>query len=843
MNTNTSNMSTMHTSITSDRTQLHIGCAALAIALSAGLATGQLVPCNEFNSRSMAVDAGGSADAAPSEVAVGDLNGDGLPDAVMAVRLEGVINVFLNTPEFGTFGLVNFGTQAFAAGNRPESVAIGDVDGDGDNDIVVVNTRDGALDDASVLLNNGDATFAAPQPYTTGDGTVDVALGDIDGDGDLDIATADSFSDTVTVLRNNGNGTFAPRVTFSVGEAPRGVALGDTDGDGDLDIVVANAFADSIGVLVNNGSGSFGGYAEFAAGDQPRRVALGDMDGDGDLDAVTANEVSDDITLMKNDGSGVFAAPLSSLSGDRPRDITLADMNTDGALDAITANEISNTASVLLNSGTGSFGSIQMVSEFLNEPIAVATGDINVDGQPDLLVANLRLSPTTSGGNIVVHQFGCPNPPVKFCDSYDYQLNSGIGLITSIVSPDVNADGLPDVVLLGRVNVSGSAAISVALNNADGTFGEGLVATANASGFSFNSDFIFESDFNGDGFDDVGYSDSATGSGGTVSILLSNGDGTFPDAAPQFTFQATMCATQGIVTTDFNGDGVQDLAAADCFANSPGQGDISIHLGNGDGTFQTPLLAEFDFFIDSTGGQRMVSADFNGDGHADLAVRGEDTNQHLVAVLLGNGNGTFQTPLYTDSFLFQTRPLHISAGDVTNDGAVDLVVIRANGLVSTLVGNGDGTFELLPGGTPISFFSVGNGEVLDMNGDGRQDLVVQVSDSRNSVIFLGNGNGTYDDGIGTNGSDRGATWTDFDLDGDIDIGRPGPFVNGFSINWNSLAECVADLDANCLLDLTDINLFIGGFIGGNEAADLNGDRLLDLGDVQLFATSFVAGCP
>ena len=177
---------------------------------------------------------------------------------------------------------------------------MGDLDGDLDLDLAVANFLSG---DVSVLLNNGDGTFATDITYGAGTAPVSVAMGDLDGDLDLDLATANRDSDDVSVLLNNGDGTYAADVLYGAGAVPRSVAIGDLDGDLDLDLAVANRNSHNISVLLNNGDGSFAAdvtYA-FGAGLEPYFVAMGDLDGDLDLDLVTANIVSDDVSVLLNE--------------------------------------------------------------------------------------------------------------------------------------------------------------------------------------------------------------------------------------------------------------------------------------------------------------------------------------------------------------------------------------------------------------------------------------------------------------------------------------------------------------------------------------------------------------
>jgi hypothetical protein len=261
-----------------------------------------------------------------------------------------------------------------------------------------------------------------------------------------------------------------------------------------------------------------------------------------------------------------------------------------------------------------------------------------------------------------------------------------------------------------------SNTVSVLLGNGDGTFQPQVTyAVGNSPAF------ITEGDFNGDGHLDLAVANANYfGSGpGDVSILLGNGDGTFQ---PQVTY-AVGYQPSALAAGDFTGNGRTDLAVANFFDNT-----VSVMLGNGDGTFQPART------VASGVAGPLVAGDFNGDGRLDLAVANADG----VHMLVGNGDGTFQPA--------QTVALGISgllvAGDFTGDGHVDLAVVNYNGnSVSVLLGNGDGTFR--PGVTypaglnPISIVAG------DFNGDGKLDLATGNWGDGTVSVLLGNGDGTF----------------------------------------------------------------------------------------------------
>jgi hypothetical protein len=282
----------------------------------------------------------------------------------------------------GTFQLS--GGDSLRVGIGPYSVALGDLNGDGALDLVAANYND---DNVSVLLNQGGGSFASHVTYAVGDAPMNVGLGDVDGDGDLDLVTANVFSDNVSVLLNQGDGTFVSHGAYPVGDGPYSVALGDVDGDGDLDLVTVNYYSGNVSVLLNQGDGSFASHGTYPVGNLPTSVALGDVDGDGDLDLVTANRNSNNVSVLLNDGGGTFALRGTYRVGSGPLSVALGDLDGDGDLDLVTTNLDSGNVSVLFNDGGGTFAP-HGAYPVGTSPWSVALGDVDGDGDLDLVVAN-----------------------------------------------------------------------------------------------------------------------------------------------------------------------------------------------------------------------------------------------------------------------------------------------------------------------------------------------------------------------------------------------------------------------------------------------------------------------
>jgi FG-GAP-like repeat len=189
----------------------------------------------------------------PFSVAVGNFNGDGSPDLAVADRGGNSVRILLGNGN-GTFAP----QTPIAVGNAPDAIAVGDFNGDGKLDLAVANSYFGTNGGTvSVLLSNGNGTFAAPMTMAVGDDPLAIAVGDFNGDGKIDLAVANFDSGTISILLGNGNGTFAPQTTVPVGSYPSSIAVGDFNGDGKLDLAVASVRTGHMSVLLGNGNGTF----------------------------------------------------------------------------------------------------------------------------------------------------------------------------------------------------------------------------------------------------------------------------------------------------------------------------------------------------------------------------------------------------------------------------------------------------------------------------------------------------------------------------------------------------------------------------------------------------------
>jgi hypothetical protein len=328
----------------------------------------------------------------PRSVAVGDFNGDGRRDLVVANEISVNVSILLGNGN-GTFGAAT----NFAVGTGPQSVAVGDFNGDGKQDLAVANQLS---NNVSILLGNGNGTFGAATNFAAGTGPLSVAVGDFNGDGKQDLATANQFSGNVSILLGNGNGTFGAATNFGAGSAPFSVAVGDFNGDGRQDLAVANQGSANVSILLGNGNGTFGAATNFGAGSAPFSVAVGDFNGDGRQDLAVVNQGSANVSILLGNGNGTFGAATNFAAGTGPLSVAVGDFNGDGRQDLAVANQFSDNVSILLN-GTALVVGGPLIAAVLpssrsvqvNTPVTVFATVINI-GQA--IAPGCSIAPLTS---------------------------------------------------------------------------------------------------------------------------------------------------------------------------------------------------------------------------------------------------------------------------------------------------------------------------------------------------------------------------------------------------------------------------------------------------------------
>jgi hypothetical protein len=332
----------------------------------------------------------------PNAVAIGDLDGDGKPDFVVSNSSDNTFSVFRNTSVGSSISFapkVDFMTSA-----NPGNIVLGDVDGDGKLDLVIVTSDHQIVSIYRNTSTSGNISFAARVDITVGVLPAGIALGDLDGDGKLDFAVANSGDNTFSVYRNTstiGAISFASNVNVTTNNWPTGIAIADLDGDGMPDVVITG-WSNTVSVYRNastSGSISFAIKVDFATGSSPGPVVIGDIDGDGKPDIAVVNNSSDDIVSiyrnMSTTGNISFTSRSDFATGSYPNGIAIGDLDGDGKPDLVVTDDFSNSV-VLRNTSTIGNNSFAPKVEVVagTNPSGIAIGDLDGDGKPDLVVSN-----------------------------------------------------------------------------------------------------------------------------------------------------------------------------------------------------------------------------------------------------------------------------------------------------------------------------------------------------------------------------------------------------------------------------------------------------------------------
>jgi hypothetical protein len=630
-----------------------------------------------------------------------------------------------------------------------QTIVGGDFNGDGIPDAASLSVSPNRV---SVFLGDSAGALNLKASYVIGPSSASIIAADFNGDGKLDLAVVDSGiscgSDpgSIFVLLGNGDGTFQTPARYAADSGPVSIVATDFNGDGQLDLAVANARSASISILLGVGDGTFQRATQFLVDQGPYSLVAADFNSDGRQDLAISNRLSNTVAILPGNGDGTFQDPISFPVAEGPGFLATGDFNGDGKPDVAVLFDSTNTLSILLGTGGGFLA--RPVNYVVGaSPNSLALADLDGDGVLDIL------APDPSSRSVLI-LWGNLNG--MFDAAPLYPVGDGPA---SVALADFNGDGIADLVTPNQ----GSSDFSVLLGNRDGTFRVlSRVALSDPSAAT-RPTAIGVGDFNGDGTPDLAI---ALGSPlDRVTILLGKGNGTFQTGG---NFR-TGADPVSVLVADFNGDGKLDLATANSNQTSNSDfGSMTVLLGNGDGTFRAPVT--YDAGVRP---YAVVAGDFNGDGVPDLAVGagGDAATQQpsTVAILLGQGDGTFQPAQY--SVIAQNRVSSapagsLAVGDVNGDGNLDLVV-TTSGSVVVLAGAGDGTFQQTT--FPISS-GASSIALADIDGDGNLDLVIAHSSGDMSYL-LGNGDGTFQSETHFPGGGSPA-WTaigDFNGDGKPDL--------------------------------------------------------------------------
>ena len=527
----------------------------------------------------------------PKSVAIDDFNGDLKPDIVVANQGDGGIGLLKGNGN-GTFN----NQLVFATGPSPVALAIGDFNEDGKPDVVTSNSGNATI---SLLINNqffGTPGFLKHVDLSATAKGSGVITGDFNGDGHDDIAAIAAGTDSVSVLTGKGDGTMNFRVDFGTGSDPVAVVAGDFTGDGRTDIGVVNNIDNSVNILPSLGLEIFQHRLTTATGNLPTSVAAADFNGDQKLDLAVVNHSDNSVLILTGNGDGSFSAqPSRPQTGNKPTAIVAVDLNKDTKLDLVVTNAVDNTISVFKGHGDGNFSSA-LTYTVGKKPVALAAADVNNDSNMDVIVVD-------QNDNNCAFLAGNGDGTLKGAKFFSVGPASGP---VAIALGDFG-NGKVDVAVAN----SATGGVAVLLGNGNGGFS---TPTLNLTGSSPSAVAI--GDFNGDGKNDLAVTNNKSNN---VSILLGNGDGTFQGHVDYPTAKSPWSVTTG----HFNADGNLDLAVG---AATAGTNRVSILVGDGHGAF-LPRTDHATTFLSGGSGEAIAVGDFNGDGVDDVVAADQLANK------------------------------------------------------------------------------------------------------------------------------------------------------------------------------------------------------------------------
>lgn len=677
----------------------------------------------------------------PVEMAMGDLNGDGLMDVVSALYSSASSNPFSRVSANLSNGDGTYQPPiVLDVGERPTDFLLTDFNNDNVLDAAVV---DADRNSVFTLLGNGDGTFQTGTEFTGLSQPLNMDAADINGDTFVDVVAANNIVNTVSILLGNGNGTLQTPTDIEIGGTNSlNPVFADMDADGDLDLVVAHRGSNRIEFHKGNGDGTFEEPDYFPTALAPDDMVIDYFDADAHLDIATAT-FNGAVSVLLGDGTGSFSPRVDYPVTGNPRGLRAADFDKDGALDFVVPSSNGNfgSLSVLFGNGDGTFATevLVYVPRFAERADA---DDADGDGNVDIIAAA-----TASVGDITFFRGSGTRvfETQKIIPTGNYG-NTGLAMV------DMDGDGNRDLVTSRRTGNmvlvllgDGNADFAVPLEYPSATGLEDLLVT----------------DVNNDTVPDVVTAHRNTDQ---IGILLGNGDGTLQNAF----FLGATADVRGLAAGDIDRDGKQDILSV------PGPtGGVEIRLGIDGISFEEP------YEITTQGSsQDVFLGDVDDDNNLDLVV----AKTGVMALYLGNGDGSFAAPRN-----LQINGISVVFDDINRDGVVDIVTGDGDGMLSVLPGIGDGFF-----GAALRYDVNRHSDpprltyllLEDINLDGNNDAVFSYDPCQCVGVMPGDGAGGFSDLIRY---DLGGTFTvgvdvrDVNNDGLPDVVSANSGANNLSV--------------------------------------------------------------
>lgn len=772
--------------------------------------------------------------------AVADLNGDGIPD-LFVQDYFGTYDVFLGNGD-GSFTEKG---SAFGPSSETGAFILGDFNNDGIPDVAAIDASSYAPNNTiTIFLGNGDGTFTvAGSSPAIGYNPTAIATADVNGDGNADLIVVQQGSSTssggqVVIFFGNGDGTFTQASsTTSLASIAGSILPADLNSDGHVDLVAGGLGSSGVAILLGKGDGTFTSAASISQAGEATPV-VADVNNDGFPDLVFGAANTSYLTVFLGNGDGTFTEAATNPNGKLVigNSLAIADFNQDGIPDVAYTN--GNTTGILFGNGDGTFVQFPAALTFDTYGFGTAfvAADFNGDGWPDVLaidgsgrtIADSLTQPTETATASATVSMAAAGPHLVDTSypgdsNYDASISGTVSLwgapptttttltmtsagaqVTSVTSGsvvtltatvvagaspvttgevnfcDASATLCSDIRLLGTVHLSSSGTATFKFVPGPGTHsykamfvedGYGLTSSSPVTTLTVGAQPVVYSDVAGittSGFPGdysltatvVGYG-GPTAPTGSVSFLDTSYGNTSLATAPLgpstvgrgwlMSETPTLSnAPTSEVAGDFNGDGIPDVAVLSASSLYGGPYYVTVFFGAGNGTFTASPTVQVTGVQESP---TMIGGDFNGDGKVDLAVlsyNGYSTS--YVTTLLGNGDGTFGTA--QTGVAYNQGPVggdvvpgSMVAADFNGDGKMDLAIVGdyvSSGGVTILLGNGDGTFTAAGPNLDVSgdFGLIATG---DFNGDGIPDLVATnyFDFGTSPTIFLGKGDGTF----------------------------------------------------------------------------------------------------
>ena len=543
-------------------------------------------------------------------------------------------------------------------GRHPRVVRPADLNGDGLLDLV---SADDESPQVSVRLALGGGRFGEPVGFDTAGGPLSVTVADVVAGPELDLVVANNMPSSIALLAGNGDGTFESPITLASGNAPINVAVGDLDGDGRNDLVAAASLSNDLTTYRQDGDGTFTRVADIPVGTGPRWVELADLDGDGNLDAAVANRDSDDLSLLPGTGDASFGTEIRVAVCDGPYQAMPADLNGDGTADLVVPCKFDDEVAVMIGLGDFAYDGPR-VSAAGKFPMAVAVADMDADGNADAVVSNLMGSRSPS-----------PAPQVQVL------LGDGAGGLTlfqgssserkprGVAAADLTGDGIVDAV--SAVSKTDDLALFPGR-------GDGRVARIEQVTFGGNLRDVRTADVDGDGELDLLTVNWESFSGWYRGL----GDGRFAGGGELELDRFPSRVAAG----DFDGDGRTDVIAKNnkVPASEPGKRCTDPHLGflrqNEDGTFAPEVRLPATNLTGHTEDDFAV-ADVDGDAITDIVL--VERRSAVLSVLMGRAG---DLPEVRQRIVADETAALVTLSDVNGDGLPD--VLYRTGAGSDVVG-------------------------------------------------------------------------------------------------------------------------------------------------------------